>query len=444
VTVERASLSLKDHLPKGAEIARCERDGLSSLARGLVGSEILKIADEIRAIQAGGGVVCNLTVGDFSPAEFRIPDFLEAAIAEAMRSGETNYPPSDGIPALRQAVLRFYERELGLSYPLESVLIAGGSRPLIYATYKAILDPGETVVYPVPSWNNNHYAFLTGARAREIVVSRATNFLPTAAAIAPVIAGARLLCINSPLNPTGTVLSRDEIGAIATLVVEENVRRARSRERSLYLMLDQVYWMLTFGAARHHTPPELVPGSGAWTILIDGISKAFAATGLRVGWSLAPPYLTARMRDILGHVGAWAPRPAQVATARLLDEPDAVADYHRRMIGEVRARLDDLFDGIRSMALAGLPVDSVPPQGAIYLSVRFDLVGRRFNGETLRSNDAVRKLLLQEAGFAVVPFNAFGLSEETGWMRLSVGTVSRAGIAAGLGRVRSLLERIEK
>lgn len=442
MTVERASIPIQRHFPESEELARCERDGLSGLARGLVGSEILKIAGEIRTMQRAEKEVCNLTVGDFASTEFRIPEVLEEAVAEALRAGQTNYPPSDGVLDLRKAIRRFYERELGLDYPLESVLVAGGSRPLIYATYRSVLDPGETVIYPVPSWNNNHYAYLTGAKARELVVGRETNFLPTAKAIASRLDGARLVCLNSPLNPTGTVLAKEEMRAIAEMVVEENRRRRKSGKRALYLMLDQVYWMLTFGEAHHHTPPELVPESAAWTILIDGISKSFAATGLRVGWSLAPPYLTQRMRDILGHVGAWAPRPEQVATAKLLEQSDTVAEFHRKMILEVRKRLDLLHEGFQSMARAGLPVDSVAPQGAIYLSARIDLRGRTHGSETLRTNGQLRRLLLDEAGFAVVPFQAFGLDEESGWMRLSVGAVSPSDIEQGLARVRALLERL--
>lgn len=442
MNADRASVPIVQHFPSGQDLGSFERDSLSRLALGLVGSEILRIATEIRSIQAAGKAVCNLTVGDFSPSEFRIPAALAEAVASALAAGQTNYPPSDGMLELREEITRFYAHHLGLSYPVESILVAGGSRPLIYATYKSVVDPGEKVVYPVPSWNNNHYAFLTGSRGSELVVGPQTNFLPTADALAPLLSSARLICINSPLNPTGTVLSKDQVGAIAQLVVDENARRRKKGERAVYLLWDQVYWMLTFGAARHHTPPELVPEAAAYTVLVDGISKAFAATGLRVGWAAGPPYLITRMRDILGHIGAWAPRPEQVATARLLADRESVRVFHERMIAEVKLRLDLLHDGFQAMARAGLPVDSVPPQGAIYLSARFDLKGRTLNGTPLQTNREIRHLLLDEAGFAVVPFQAFGLQEDSGWMRLSVGAVSPKEIKDGLARVRSLLERM--
>ncbi len=415
-----------------------EENALSTLARGLTGSEILKIAGEIRSLCEKGRDICNLTVGDFAPKEFRIPYKLQDLIAEAFAAGETNYPPSDGTKELRQAVLRFYETEFGMTFPIESILIACGSRPVIYAAYAAVVDRGDKVLYPTPSWNNNHYTYLTGGHPVEIVVGPETNFLPTAEQLRPHVRDARLLCINTPLNPTGTVMARDEVEAIARLVVEENGRRTARGERPLFIMWDQVYWMLTFGENKHYAPQQLVPEVGQWTILVDGISKAFAATGLRVGWTAAPPYIAVRMRDILGHVGAWAPRPEQIAVARFLGMRDEIDSFHQYMVRELRLRLDRLFEGFDAMRRDGLPVRVIAPQGAIYLSVQFDLIGRG----AIRSNEEIRRLLLEKAGFAVVPFQAFGLKKEDGWMRLSVGAVSPAEIDAGLKRVRDLLAAI--
>lgn len=411
---------------------------LSTLARGLIGSEILKIAGEIRAMKAEGRALCDLTVGDFSPAEFRIPPALEKGIVDALAAGQTNYPPSDGVLELRKAVAKFYEEDLGLSYPLESIMIAGGSRPIIFAAYAAVVDPGDKVVYGTPSWNNNHYTYLMRGTPVEIVVGPETNFLPTAEMLRPHLRDARLLCLNTPLNPTGTVMAREDVEAIARLVVEENERRVSTGERPLYILWDQVYWMLTFGECHHFSPPQLVPESAQWTIFVDGISKAFAATGLRVGWTVAPPQVTTRMRDIIGHVGAWAPRAEQIAVARFLEQKEEIAAFHTRMTGELQLRLRLLHEGFESMRSAGLPVRSIPPQGAIYLSARFDLKGRG----GLRSNEEIRRMLLEKAAFAVVPFQAFGHKEDDGWFRLSVGAVSPDEIEDGLRRVRAALEGV--
>jgi aspartate aminotransferase len=407
---------------------------LSTLARGLVGSEILKIAGEIRTLVAEGHSICNLTVGDFSPKEFRIPKVLEQHIHDALAAGETNYPPSDGTMELRREVVRYYSQRLGLDYPVESVLIAGGARPIIYAAYAAVVDPGDKVIFPTPSWNNNHYTYLLRGTPVEIVVGPETNFFPTAEMIRPHVRDARLLFITTPLNPTGTVMPRDEVHAIATMVVDENRRRATSGERPLFLVWDQIYWMLTFGENRHYTPPQLVPESAQWTIFVDGISKSLAATGLRVGWTVAPPAVTSRMRDILGHVGAWAPRPEQLATAKFLADDAAVDGFRDEILRGLQDRLGALYAGFESMRRDGLPVRAIVPQGAIYLSVQFDMIGRGF-----ASNEEIRRFLLDRAGFAVVPFQAFGLKREDGWFRLSAGAVSMKDIEEGLARVRKAL-----
>ena len=152
---------------------------LSSLARGLIGSEILKISGEVRALCDQGRDICNLTVGDFSPNEFRIPARLEQLIRQMLVNGETNYPPSDGTKEMRQAVIKFFRDNLGLDYGIESTIIAGGARPVIFAAYAAVVDPGDKVIYPIPSWNNNHYTYLTGGVPVEIAVGPETNFLPT-------------------------------------------------------------------------------------------------------------------------------------------------------------------------------------------------------------------------------------------------------------------------
>jgi aspartate aminotransferase len=152
---------------------------LSQVAAGLVGSEILKISADIRAMQAAGKPVLNLTVGDFSPKEFPVPQALTEASISALQAGHTNYPPSDGVIELRQAIQRLYTRDLGLDYPLSSIVVQSGGRPGIYATYLALLNPGDKVIYPLPSWNNNHYSHLVGAVPIEIETRREEGFLPT-------------------------------------------------------------------------------------------------------------------------------------------------------------------------------------------------------------------------------------------------------------------------
>jgi aspartate aminotransferase len=417
---------------------------VSGMAGGLVGSEILRIAAEIRALAASGRTVCNLTVGDFDPRYFPIPTQLAEGIHAALEHGETNYPPSNGMPELRQAVVRFYERELGLRYPVDSVLIAAGARPIIYCIYRTLCDPGDRVIFPVPSWNNNHYIHMMDAVGVPVVCRPEERFLPTRADLIGSLPGARLLCLNSPLNPTGTAFSRDALLGICEAVLEENEARDRRGERPLFVMYDHIYWMLRFGDTEHVTPPGLLPEMARYTLFVDGISKAFAATGVRVGWGVGPVDVVNRMSAVLGHVGAWAPRAEQVATVGLLDDPEGIARYEARFQRELWARLDLLHRGLQGMKERGLPVDSIPAMGAIYLTARIRPFGRRVpGGGELRTNDDVRRWLLEAAGIGVVPFQAFGSNEDEGWFRLSAGAVSVADVEAALPRLEAALRQLE-
>ena len=431
----------RDAPPRVPAFGSAERieGSLSEMLRGMRGSEILRIAAEIRRLVATGRPVCNLTVGDFDPRQFPIPRGLLEGIHEALRSGETNYPPANGLLALREAVAARTARDLGVHYPTESTLIASGVRPLIFAAFHAVLDPGDPVLYGVPSWNVDHYGYLTGARGIPVVTRREHEFHPTLEDLAPHLSSAKLLCLCSPANPTGTMIAPAELTRITVAVVEENRRRERIGGPVLFLLYDQVYGSIVHGATAHASPVALVPEAAPWTILLDGISKAFAGTGLRVGWSLAPPVLIAKMSDFLGHVGAWAPRAEQVATARFLHDHAAIAAFREVMDRGLRERLDALCDGFARLRHAGHPVDFVRPEGAMYLSLQLDLVGRTIAGRAIRSNEEIRELLLEAAGVAAVPFQAFGLPEETGWFRLSVGAVSVDEIEQGIWRVGELI-----
>ena len=416
------------------------KNRVSEMAGGLVASEILRIAGEIRGLVRAGKSICNLTVGDFDPKQFPIPEKLRTGITKALEGGETNYPPSDGVLELRQAVQRLYERELGLVYPVESVLTAAGARPLIYAIYRALVNEGDRVVYPQPSWNNTHYIHMMGAQGVPLPCTAENRFLPTLEDLEAELPTARLVCLNSPLNPTGTAIDPDVLRRICEGIVAENDRREKTGARPLYLMYDHIYWPLCVGEVKHVTPPELVPEMARYTIFVDGISKAFAATGVRVGWSVGPVDVIERMSAINGHVGAWAPRAEQVATTELLDDTAGCAEYNEKFVAGIQRRLDATYKAFTAMKARGLPVDVIAPMGAIYLSARIHPFGRRTpEGTVLNTNEQVRAWILSAAQIGIVPFQAFGVPDDSGWYRLSVGAVSEAQIAEAMPRLEAAL-----
>lgn len=430
--------ALDAYLPSADELDDVRPRSLSAMAQGMKPSKILVIAYAVRARIESGAPVANFTVGDFAPGQFAVPPLLRDGIIEAVGKGQTNYPPAHGIPELRAAIRAHYAESLGLDYPEGTVVVASGARPALYAAYHCLISPGETVLTPAPSWNNDNFCQLVGAR-HVVVPSRPEHaFMPTAEGLAPHVRQARLLILNSPMNPAGTVMRADQMKAISEMVLDENARRRRAGERALYVVYDQVYRMLTFGDLPHVTPVGVAPEMARYTLFADAISKSFAGTGLRVGWMVGPQFIADRVKALLTHMGAWAPRPEQHATARLLGEPAAIADYLTGFKRDIRARLDRLHDAFARWRDEGLPVDVIAPEGAIYLSVRFDLEGR----PGLPDEDAVRRWLLDEAGCAVVPFSAFGDHHNRGWVRFSVGAVSLDDIDACLGRLYPALRKV--
>ncbi len=413
------------------------------MAAGLSGSEIIRIGNQVSEQVRQGANICNLTIGDFDPKIFPIPAELNSGITQAYQQGLTNYPPAAGMGELREAVSEFLKTRQGLDYGPNDILVAGGSRPLIYATYRALVDPGDRVVFPLPSWNNNHYCHLTGATQVAVPTQPENDFMPTAADLAPHLPGATLLALCSPLNPTGTVFTKAGLEEICDLVLAENKRRGAD-EKPLYVLYDQIYWLLTFGETQHFDPISLRPELRPYVVYIDGISKCFAATGVRVGYSFGPTAIIDKMKSILGHVGAWAPKAEQVATAHFLPEAGAVDSFISDMKTQLQGSLQALFEGLKDLQSQGYPVDAVAPAGAIYLTAKIDVLGRTApDGTVLATTAELTSYLISEAKLALVPFSAFGSPASEPWFRASVGAETVESVLAALPRLRAALDKIK-
>lgn len=416
---------------------------LSHLSETLIGSEIIKLAAGIKEKMAQGQKIYNYTIGDFDPEIFPIPKEFEEAIVRSYRERNTNYPAADGIIELRKAVGALIHEREGLDYdPAGEILISAGGRPLIYATYRTIVDKGEKVIYAVPSWNNNHYTHFVEGGHVAIEATPENNFMPTAAEIKPHLQGASLLALCSPLNPTGTTFSREQLEAICDMVLEENEKRS-AEEKKLFILFDQMYWQLTFGDTVHYNPVSLRPALKDCTIFIDGMSKTFASTGVRVGWALGPAAVIGKMKVILSHIGAWSPMPEQKAASRYLIQQEPVSNYLEHYKAAIHERLEKIYAGFESLKNAGFPVEAIAPQAAIYLTIKLDLKGKKTEaGNRLDDQAAVTDYVLNEAGLAVVPFYAFGASKESPWYRLSVGTCKLEEIREMFGKLKEALKKL--
>lgn len=415
---------------------------LSDTARGLQESGILRITRQVRGMLAQGKTVVNLTVGDFDPRYFPIPGKLSQALQDAVARGETNYPNPEGLPGLRQSISDYVARTAGVRYPLDAIVVCSGGRPILYGAYRAIVNPGDKVVFSVPSWQNDAYSWLTGAESVAIEATLETGFQPTVEQFRPHLPDAAMVCICTPGNPTGTVMTEPQLRAILEAVVAENGSREANGRRPIFILHDQMYGSLVSRGQKHVYPAAIVPECARFLISADGVSKAYAGTGLRVGWMLVAPAVGARIRDLLSHAGAWAPRPEQAALTEFLKDEKAIADFRVEMDGRLADRLNAMHKGFSALKSEGYPVDSINPQGAIYFSAQFRLHGKSIDGRKLETDEDIRVLLLERAGAAVVPFQAFGVTRNTGWFRLSAGAVSLDEIEGLFPRIKALLDEV--
>lgn len=415
---------------------------LSHLAETLQASEIVRLGATIKEKMNQGEAIYNYTIGDFDSSIFPIPAELEQEIIDAYKQGYTTYPAAEGNLDLREAVSSFMSSRGGLNYAVNEILISAGGRPLIYALYRAIVDKGDKVIYPAPSWNNNHYVHFTDAEHIMLEAKKENNFMLSAAQIKEHIKGVTLISLCSPLNPTGTTFAKDELTAICDLIIEENKNRAEG-DKKLYLMYDQIYWTLTFGGTVHYDPVSLRPEMKNYTIFVDGISKAFAATGVRVGWAMGPSEIIVKMRSINSHIGAWAPMAEQKAVARYLLQTEAINKYFVGFKSEINERLQKIHEGFQQLKKDGFTVDSISPEAAIYLTIQINYAGKKTKeGKALTTQADVTSYILDEAKLAIVPFYAFGADRNSSWYRLSVGTCKKEEIAEMLGMLKAALNKL--
>jgi len=416
---------------------------LSHLSETLVGSEIVKLGNQIKERIRLGERIYNFTIGDFDSQVFPIPKELEHEIVEAYKNNFTTYPAAEGIVELRQSVSQFLKKREGLDYSISEIQIAAGGRPLIYSIFRAIVDNGDKVIYAAPSWNNNHYTHFNGAQHIVIEATPENNFMPTAEEIKPHLKGATLLCLCTPQNPTGTMFPKTELEKICDLILEENNNR-QAAEKKLFLMFDQMYWTLTFGDNEHYNPVTLRPAMKEVTVFVDGISKVFAATGVRVGWAFGPELIISKVKAILSHIGAWAPMAEQKATANYLVQHENIDRYLSNFKKEIEYRLVEIAKGIIQLKEEGFNVDVLSPQGGIYLTIKVDLTGKKkSDGTNLDVQADVTQYLLDEAKLAIVPFYAFGAEKNSYWYRLSVGTCRKEEIPEFLRKLKAAMQKLK-
>jgi aspartate aminotransferase len=392
---------------------------ISSLASSVQPSATLAAGAKAKQMKSAGIKVFDFSLGE---PDFNTPEHICQAAERAMKTGQTHYTPVNGIPELKSAICKWYKRYHNFDCTPDMVIVSNGAKHSIHNALSATLNPGDEVIIPAPYWvSYSDLVLMTGAKPVVVPTTAAAGFKMSPEQLkAAITPKTRLLMINSPSNPTGTVYTREELTALADVLLAHS---------DASILSDEIYEQLTYGTAKATCIAGLKPEYKDRTITISGASKSYAMTGWRMGWTVAPKPLI----DAMGNVqGQQTSCPSSVSQAALLAALDGPQDCVTEMLREFEVRRD-LVCGL----LDKIPGITYPkPEGAFY--VFFDVsayFGKTIDGTPITDSMSFCKGALETAHVNLVPGAAFGAE---GFARMSYAT-SRAEIEGGLAALAKWL-----
>jgi aspartate aminotransferase len=384
---------------------------ISALASSVQPSATLAAGAKARQMKAAGVKVYDFSLGE---PDFPTPVHICRAADAAMAAGHTHYTPVNGIPELKAAICRWYKRFHNFDCTPDMVIVSNGAKHSIHNALAATLNSGDEVIIPAPYWvSYSDLVQMTGAKPVVLPTRMETGFKLTPAQLkAALTPRTRLLMINSPCNPTGTVYTRAELAALADVILATDAA----------ILSDEIYEQLTYGDAKPTCVATLRAELRDRTITISGASKSYAMTGWRMGWTVAPKPLV----DAMGNVQSQETScPSSVSQYALLAALDGPQDCVAQMRQEFQGRRELVCERLRRIPGIKFAV----PDGAFYLF--FDVsayFGKPLGGVTVNDSLAFCKACLETAHVNLVPGSAFGAE---GFVRMSYAT-SREELEGGL------------
>lgn len=392
---------------------------LSPAVQTLKPSATLAAAAKAKALKSQGINVYDFTLGE---PDFNTPEHIQDAAIAAMRAGHTHYTPSGGLPELKKAICQAYVRDYKIEYKPEQVVVSNGAKHAIHNVLTALCGPGDEVIIPSPYWvSYSALVELTGATAVIVPTTETSGFVlqpeQLAAAITPKT---RLLMLNNPCNPTGSTYPVPILEAIGKIAIE----------RDIFVMSDEIYEKLIYGDAQFRCFATLDPRLPERTIIVSGVSKAYAMTGWRIGWTLAPVALSKAIDNLQSQETSNPCSISQFAAIAGLTGPQ---DGIETMRQEFAKRREYVLQRLRALP----NVTFAEPGGAFYA---FFNVSAYFGkplpgGKTVKDASEFCTALLEEAHVALVTGDAF---EAPGYVRLSFAA-SMANLTSGFDRIQKFL-----
>jgi aspartate aminotransferase len=392
---------------------------VSRMAAAVQPSATLAAGAKARQLKADGIHVYDFSLGE---PDFPTPEHICQAALKAMQDGHTHYTPASGIAELRGAIARLYQKTHGVTYSADQVIVSNGAKHSIHNALAATVGRGDEVIIPTPYWvSYSDLVQMTGASYVLVPTTQEAGFKMSPAQLrAAITPRSRLVMINSPSNPTGTVYTRQELAALADVIVEAG----------LSVLSDEIYEQLLYGGAEATCFASLRPELLARTITISGVSKTYAMTGWRMGWALGPLHVIKAMGNVQSQETGNPCSISQYAALAALEGDQQCVEKMRR---EFEARRDLVCR--RLAALHGVRCPT--PGGAFYaffdVSAHF---GRTLGGKKVTDSVSFCQVALESAHVNLVPGAAFGAE---GYVRLSFAT-SREQINGGLDRLEQLLK----
>lgn len=377
-------------------------------------SPTLAMQARANALKAAGETVFPLAAGE---PDFPTPEIIRRAAVRALDEGHTGYTASAGIPSLRAAIRKVYRERLGLSFEDNQVVVCCGAKQCLLNAFLSLLDEDGEAIIQAPYWvSYPEQVRLCGGKPIILPAPKDGGQINLPALAMAITARTRLIVLNSPCNPTGQVISEEELRHVAKLAME----------RDIAVVSDDIYDRLMFDGRRFVSIVQLVPELAARTVLVNGVSKSFSMTGWRLGYAVGPADVIAAMRKVQDQSTSNATTFVQHAAVTALESPPEMVDEMVRTFEKRRNRMLELL-----RALPG--VECPMPAGTFYAFPSFaGLLGKTFMGERIDSTQRMAELLLEQEHVATVAGEAFGAP---GHIRFSFATGIDV-IEAGLERVR--------
>lgn len=396
--------------------------GISSTCKQIAPSATFAMDAKAKALRAAGESVVGFAAGE---PDFDTPLPIRNAMKDALDQGMTRYSAVAGTPELRDAIIQKLHRDNGLAYDQDQILVSNGAKHSLYTALQTILDAGDEVIIPTPCWvSYPEMVRMAGGIPVFVAGEEKNDFVPSLQALtAAVTEKTKAFILTTPSNPNGCVWPVDMLKAVGDLAVQKD----------FYIISDEIYENLIYDGLQHISIASMGKDIKQRTLVVNGVSKSYAMTGFRIGYTAGPKDVIAAMTNYQSQATSAPNTPAQHAAAIALTMPQGCVEEMRQAF---QSRRDQLVEGIR--AIPGLSCQK--PQGAFYVMMNIQqLIGKRLGNTLISDSDTFANLLLDSRHVAVVPGDAF-MAE--GFCRLSYA-ISDDQIAEGLRRIAAFVAALQ-